>query len=112
MAQAPTRDAHLADMASAIDMIDGLIETGIVNDAAIRKMQAANRQLHSTILKACGNDYVGYTCEKISHLPMLAVGSMVFDRAVFEEPGQCERGLFRLRLGNAQHKVIYEATRT
>lgn len=109
MAQAPNRSDHLPDMASAIDTIDALIETGSVNDEVIRKMQAANRQFHSTILSACGNDYVGYTCEQISHLPMLAVGSMVFDREVFEEPDQRERGLFRLRLGNAQHKVIYEA---
>ncbi|CUH88869.1 Carbon starvation induced regulator [Phaeobacter sp. CECT 5382] len=109
MAQASDRADHLPDMAQAIETIDALIETGSVNDEMIRKMQAANRQFHSTILKACGNNYVGYTCEQISHLPMLAVGSMVFDRAVFETPEQLERGLFRLRLGNAQHKVLYEA---
>ena len=34
---------------------------------------------------------------------------MVFDRAVLESPEQMERGLFRLRLGNAQHQVIFEA---
>lgn len=109
MAQEPNRGDHLPDMASAIDAIDALIETGSVDDETIRKMQAANRLFHSTIQKACGNDYVGYTCEQISHLPMLAAGSMVFDRAVFEQPDLRERGLFRLRLGNAQHRVIYEA---
>jgi GntR family transcriptional regulator of vanillate catabolism len=40
---------------------------------------------------------------------MLAVGSMVFDRAVGDTPDHAERGLFRLRLGNAQHQVIFEA---
>ena len=109
MAQEPDRADHLPAMDRAIDTIDALIETGSVNDEMIRKMQAANRLFHSTILAACGNDYVGYTCDQISHLPMLAVGSMVFDREVFDAPDQCERGLFRLRLGNAQHRVIFEA---
>lgn len=109
MAQAPDRADRLPDMAQAIETIDALIATGSVHDDTIRQMQAANRQFHTTILAGCGNGFVGYTCSQISHLPMLAVGSMVFDRAVFEDPVSVERGLFRLRLGNAQHKVIYEA---
>ena len=40
---------------------------------------------------------------------MLALDSMVFDRAVQCSTGQMERGLFRLRLENAQHQVIFEA---
>lgn len=111
MAQNPDRFEHLPEMEQAISTIDALIETGSVNDEMIRKMQAANRQFHTAILAACGNDYVGYTCEQISHLPMLAVGSMVFDRAIFDSPEQRERGLFRLRLGNAQHRVIFDAVK-
>ncbi|MGI9353584.1 MAG: hypothetical protein ACR2PF_00235 [Rhizobiaceae bacterium] len=34
---------------------------------------------------------------------------MVFDRAVHDSPNKIERGLFRLRIGNAQHQVIFEA---
>ena len=40
---------------------------------------------------------------------MLEVGSMVFDRGVLSSPDQIKRGLFRLQLGNAQHKVMLEA---
>ena len=40
---------------------------------------------------------------------MLAVGSMVFDRTLDDAAERFERGMFRLRLGNAQHRVIYEA---
>ena len=40
---------------------------------------------------------------------MLAVGSMVFDKSLDDTPEHFERGLFRLRLGIAQHQVIYEA---
>ena len=34
---------------------------------------------------------------------------MVFDPSVTASPEHMERGLFRLRLGNAQHQVIFEA---
>ena len=80
-----------------------------MDESAIREMQEANELFHLSILKGCGNDYIGFTCDQISHLPMLAVGSMVFDRAVSDSPDHLERGLFRLQLGNAQHQVIYDA---
>lgn len=113
MAMNPDRFAHLPDMAEANNAQDKanqeLARLGYLDDATTRTAQAANKVFHSTILKACGNDYVEYTCRQISHLPMLASGSMVFDRAVGETPEQFERGIFRLRIANAQHWVIYEA---
>ena len=109
MALSPHKHDHLPDMAQAIETIDKLVALGRLEDDAIIQMQAANEVFHTSILEACGNDYVGFTCRQISHLPMLAAGSMVFDRAVLESPEQRERGLFRLRIGNAQHRVIYEA---
>lgn len=109
MAQSPDRSKHLPEMAGAIETYTKLIDQGRIDEPMIRRMQAANRIFHTSILNACGNEYVGYTCERISHLPMLAVGSMVFDRAVTDSPENMERGLFRLRLGSAQHQVIFEA---
>lgn len=109
MAQSPNRTERLPDMAHAITIIESLTEEGRLDDEAICQMQEANALFHTTILEACGNDYVQFTCNQISHLPMLAAGSMVFDRAVHDTPEHKERGLFRLRIGNAQHKVIYEA---
>jgi GntR family transcriptional regulator of vanillate catabolism len=109
MAQSETRGQHLPHMARAIEAITKVLDAGGLDDAARREAQAANKVFHSTILTACGNDYVGFTCEQISHLPMLAAGSMVFDRSTSETPDHIERALFRLRLGNAQHQVIYEA---
>ncbi|WP_424988780.1 GntR family transcriptional regulator [Microbulbifer sp. S227A] len=109
MAQSADRAVHLPDMARAIDEIDRFVEAGRLDEAAIREAQGANKTFHTTILGACGNEYVGYTCAQISHLPMLAVGSMVFDRHAADTPKQKERAIFRLRLGNAQHRVIYEA---
>lgn len=109
MAQSETRAQSLPQMARAIDSISEVLRDGVMDDAARRKAQAANRAFHTTILEACGNSYVGFTCEQISHLPMLSAGSMVFDRSSSESPDHMERGLFRLHLGNAQHQVIYEA---
>jgi GntR family transcriptional regulator of vanillate catabolism len=109
MAQSPERSDHLPAMQQAIETLDNEIDTGYIDEPMIHRMRTANKLFHTTILDACGNDYVGFTCKQISHLPMLAAGSMVFDRSVQETPERMERGLFRLRIGNAQHKVIYEA---
>lgn len=113
MAQSPERATFLPEMARAIETIDtGIAELerlGELNDAVTRNAQAANKLFHTTILTSCGNEYVAYTCNQISHLPMLAAGSMVFDRSIGETADQFKRGMFRLHLGNAQHQVIYEA---
>lgn len=109
MAQSADRKEHLPAMAQAIETLEQQIELGRLDEPVIHCMRAANRIFHNTILDACGNSYVGINCRQISHLPMLAPGSMVFDRNVLQSPERMQSGLFRLRLGNAQHKVIYKA---
>lgn len=113
MAQNPDRFPYLPQMARAIEKHseanDELARIGKLDDDVIRKAQSWNKEFHSTILNACGNAYVGYTCQQISHLPMLAVGSMVFERSFDETPEQFERGLFGLRVAITQHRVIYDA---
>lgn len=109
MAQSPGRDNMLPNLAAAIDEISRLIAVGNMDDASLHQLQRQNEIFHKTILEGCGNEFVSFTCKRISHLPMLEVGSMVFDRGVTDSPESIERGLFRLRLGNAQHQVIFEA---
>ncbi|MEM6388647.1 MAG: GntR family transcriptional regulator [Pseudomonadota bacterium] len=109
MAQSKARHTSLPAMAQAIETIEKLVDLGRLDAQTSRQLQSANEVFHRTILDACGNDYVGFTCKQISHLPMLAAGSMVFDRAVSETPDMWEKGVFRLKIGNAQHQVIYEA---
>lgn len=109
LAQLPSRADHLPALAAAIEGMNEQLELQRIDEPMIYKMKAANKAFHSTILEACGNDYVNFTCKQISHLPMLAVGSMVFDKSVWESPERMEVGLFRLRIGNAQHQVIYDA---
>lgn len=109
MAQSPGRHNMLPNLEAAIDEIDRLIMAGKMDDASLRAMQGKNAAFHRTILEGCGNDYVGFTCSRISHLPMLEVGAMMFDRQVLSTADGIERSLFRLKLGNSQHKVIFEA---
>lgn len=113
MAQNADRFEYLPSMHDAINLLDScivdLVALGRLDAAITRKAHAGNKAFHTAVLAGCGNDYVGYTCQKISHLPMLAVGSMVFDRSIDDTPAHFERGMFRLRLGNAQHRVIVDA---
>ena len=109
MAQSPSKDNVLIRLESAIDEIDRLIDLGQLDDQTLRDLQNQNALFHNTILDGCGNDFVSFTCNRISHLPMLEVGSMVFDRTVLSTSDGVERSLFRLKLGNSQHKVIFEA---
>jgi len=109
MAQSPGRHNMMPNLEAAIDEIDRLVEAGKMDDASLRAMQGQNAVFHKTILEGCGNDYVGFTCSRISHLPMLEVGAMMFDRQVLSTADGIERSLFRLKLGNSQHKVIFEA---
>ena len=109
IAQSPDRMAVLPNLEMAIGEIDRLIDAGKMDDASLRLLQQQNAMFHGTILSGCGNDFVGFTCKQISHLPMLEVGAMVFDKRVLSTPDGTERSLFRLKLGNSQHKVIFEA---
>ncbi|MEM6498643.1 MAG: GntR family transcriptional regulator [Pseudomonadota bacterium] len=109
MALSEKRTEHVSDMQTAIDAIAAVVDAGNLDDVSIRQMQMANESFHATILGGCGNAFVGFTCQQISHLPMLSPGSMVFDRTLLASPEQLERGILRLRLGNAQHQVICDA---
>lgn len=109
MAQSPTRQKLLPSLERAIDEIERLIDIGELGPSTLVKMQKQNAVFHQTILDGCANDFVGFTCNRISHLPMLEVGSMMFDRQVLATPDGVDRSLFRLRLGNSQHKVLFEA---
>lgn len=109
MAQSPGRHNMLPNLEVAIDEIDRLAGVGKMDDASLRLIQRQNALFHKTVLEGCGNEFVSFTCNRISHLPMLEVGSMVFDRQVLSTKEGVDRSLFRLKIGNSQHKVIFEA---
>lgn len=109
MAQKDNSQQDLDSMAQAIEAIEALTNLGRLDDETIKSMHAANVLFHTTILEGCGNSYVKFTCDQISHLPMLAPGSMVFDRDAINGKKDIENSILRLKIGNSQHRIIYEA---
>ncbi len=109
MAQRDNQKDSLDKMNQAVLQMDSLTNMGRLDDAIIREMHASNVEFHSAILDGCGNDYVKFTCGQISHLPMLAAGSMVFDRDSISGNKDIEKSILRLKIGNSQHRIIYEA---
>lgn len=109
MAQSEKQQEDLDQIAEAVEHMDVLIDKGSLDEATIQKMHAANVIFHNTILTSCGNSYVKFTCDQISHLPMLAAGSMVFDRDAINNKKDIDKSILRLKIGNSQHRIIYEA---
>lgn len=109
MAQSKVAQESLDKMAGAIECIETMTDEGRLDEKAIQLMHNANFTFHSTILDDCKNSYVKFTCNQISHLPMLAVGSMVFDREALNGRKNIDNSILRLKIGNSQHRIIYEA---
>lgn len=109
MAQVDNGAESLDRMALAIDRIESLIDRGSLEDETLRQMHAENFAFHNAILEGCGNSYVKFTCDQISHLPMLASGSMVFDRDAISGKKDIDKTILRLKIGNSQHRIIYKA---
>ena len=109
MAQQPKQNESISILKNQIDEIDHLLSTLTFDDASLQLIQQHNAVFHKTIMENCGNNFVNFTCNQISHLPMLEVGLMVFDKSVLSTEEGVERSIFRLKLGNSQHKVICEA---
>lgn len=109
MAQSDGRHNAVHKLEHGIEAIDAWIKIGKMDDSSLRQLQNYNALFHKTILDSCGNDFIGFTCRQISHLPMLEAGAMMFDKQVLSSSEGIERSIFRLKLGNSQHKVICEA---
>jgi GntR family transcriptional regulator, vanillate catabolism transcriptional regulator len=109
MAQVDNSAEGLDRMALAIDRIESLIDRGSLENETLTQMHAENFAFHNAILEGCGNSYVKFTCDQISHLPMLAAGSMVFDRDAISGKKDIDKTILRLKIGNSQHRIIYKA---
>ncbi len=69
----------------------------------VARYQDGNMTFHETIMEACGNPYVGFAFARLETLPILKLGTVVFSTEKAEEE------LMRLRLGNMQHQLIFDA---
>ena len=109
MAQRDNNQQSLDQMAEAIESIEAMTDQGRLDEEAIQIMHNANFKFHTSVLRGCGNSYVKFTCDQISHLPMLTAGTMVFDREAIEGTKGVEKTIIRLKIGNSQHRIIYAA---
>ncbi len=69
----------------------------------VTRYQDANVAFHETIMRHCGNAFIGFAFDRMESLPMLKLGTVVFC------PKRAEKDLMRLRLANMQHQVIFDA---
>ncbi|MHA7774576.1 GntR family transcriptional regulator [Roseibium sp. M-1] len=93
-------DATLRQVIRAMDeALTGGFEVG----EKVSRYQDGNVTFHETIMRQCGNDYIGFAFDRMESLPMLKLGTVVFSA------DKADDDLMRLRLGNMQHRLIYDA---
>jgi len=83
--------------------IDAILQSARPAAEIIQRYQDINVVFHGLIMQGCGNDFVGLAVTRLEYLPLVRLGTVVFNEAkTFEE-------LNRLRFGNMQHRLILDA---
>lgn len=103
LAKAGMSAAVDATLREVIGAMDAALEADTETGAKIAGYQDGNVAFHETIMRQCGNDYIGFAFDRMETLPMVKLGTVVFSG---DKP---EQDLMRLRLGNMQHRLIYDA---
>ena len=93
----------LAKLHRCLSDIDEILRRDTPTDQRVSDYQDANIAFHNMIMKDCGNEFVGYTFARLENLPLVKLGTLVFNESKAEEE------LMRLRLGNMQHRLIVDA---
>ncbi len=95
------------DIAERLDAIVAGIELLLESDqsasAIVERYQDANVEFHELIMKSCGNEFVGLAVARLEYLPLVRLGTVIFNEAKTREE------LNRLRFGNMQHRLILDA---
>ncbi len=103
LAKAGMSPAVEATLREVIDAMDAALEADTDTGAKVAGYQDGNVAFHETIMRQCGNDYIGFAFDRMETLPMVKLGTVVFSG---DKP---DRDLMRLRLGNMQHRLIFDA---
>ena len=106
MAQTGYSDESAAAIERSIAMTEGIIGRDHLTRREIAVYQEANDIFHSTIAKACGNDFVPLTLDKISSIPIVAPGAFA------EVEGMAQAEMLRMTVGHTQHVIIWDAIST
>ncbi|MDJ0826102.1 MAG: GntR family transcriptional regulator [Rhodobacter sp.] len=92
-----------ARLREAIDAMDRAMASDAPMAVRVSRYQDGNMAFHETIMRGCGNEFVGFAFDRMSTLPMIQLGTLVFNA---EKP---DEELMRLRFGNMQHRLILDA---
>lgn len=87
----------------AIDAMDHVLHLPDPVEQMVAAYQEANTQFHETIMTHCGNEFVGFAFARMASLPLVALGTVVFNVEKADDE------LMRLRFGNMQHRLILDA---
>lgn len=97
-------EPNIADrLGAVVARIELLLESEEPTSAIVEKYQDANVEFHELIMKTCGNEFVGLAVARLDYLPLVRLGTVVFNEAKPSEE------LNRLRFGNMQHRLILDA---
>lgn len=96
-----------AEVREDLDQVINGMDAALASDAPvatrISQYQEGNVVFHETIMRRCGNQYVGFAFDRMESLPLVKLGTVVFNEHRFESD------LMRLRLANMQHRLIFDA---
>lgn len=93
---AKTLSDSIAEMAAAL-------ECDLTISARVARYQEGNVIFHETIMRQCGNKYIGFAFDRMKSLPLVKLGTVVFSDEKTEDD------LMRLRFGNMQHQLVLDA---
>lgn len=86
-----------------IEEIDCILSRSDSVSDRVTAYQEANTVFHETIMADCGNDFIGFAMTRLQNLPLVGLGTVVFNLDKTEEE------IMRLRFGNMQHRLILDA---
>ena len=90
---------------AAIDEMDTILTADITIGEMVEGYQDANRVFHETIMQSNGNEFIGFAFTRMESLPLVALGTVVINADKSHDE------LMRLRFGNMQHRLIFDALR-
>ncbi|QTN37230.1 GntR family transcriptional regulator [Cognatishimia activa] len=97
-------DVALAtDLGQIIEDIDTVLASDQDPAQRVTGFQSLNRDFHQAIMTAADNRFIGHAYQRLAHLPLVSLGSVVFNADKADEE------ITRLKFANMQHRLILDA---
>lgn len=90
-------------LTDCLDEADSLFSKGYFRDEDIGAYHDLNVRFHTTVVEACGNEFIRQALSKVAHPPLASLGSMFF------ETKELEKEYLRLYFAHMQHCILVSA---